>query len=205
MRRRWIWLLLIAALGLGVWLLPRFVPLPITVAEGYEQYGTPMNHPVSEVKKDDRPAFRIDPKKPWVIEFGRGSGWHGLDTAKLDQDGRLILYRLREDRWETAAAQLPPGTVAEVLEAVKANRLLELDRAYHAAVCDGTQWVLSVRQGDREKALYFNNHFPDPIVGFAERFDAVVAGSVGPALRWRAVPSAWARDHERELWQSINR
>ena len=104
---------------------------------------------------------------------------------------------------ETVAATFPPDAVAQVLATVEANGLLGLDKAYHADVCDGTQWVLWARQGDREKAVYLDNHFPDPIVRFAERFDAVVSAFVGPGLQWRAVPSAWIRDHERDLWDSI--
>lgn len=38
MRRRWLWLVL-GALGVGAWLLPKYVPLPFTVAEGYEPFG----------------------------------------------------------------------------------------------------------------------------------------------------------------------
>ena len=212
-RRRWPLLVLFGALAVGVWLAPMFVPLPITVSEGYKPFRSPTSHPTSTVEKDDRPAFRLDPSTAWQFEFGRGSGWHGLDTVKLDQNGRLVLHRLKRERqgevivlsWETATAQLPSDAVAKVFEAVGTNRLLVLDKAYHADVCDGTQWVLWVRQGDREKAVYFDNHFPDPIVRFAERLDEVVSASVGPGLRWRAVPPFWSRDHERELWESIKR
>jgi len=80
-----------------------------------------------------------------------------------------------------------------------------MDKAYHADIYDGTQWVLWIRQGDREKVVYCSNHFPDPIVRFAAWLDANVARSVGPSLKWRAVPALRSRDHERELWQSIER
>jgi hypothetical protein len=180
---------------------------------GYEPADPPMSHPASEVVKDNRPAFRIDPGKPWRLEFGRGSGWHGLDTIKLDNDGRLVLHRLKPERqgdtiahsWETASLELPADAVAKVLEAVEAHRLLELNKAYHAAVADGTQWVLWVRQGEREKSVYFNNHFPDPIVRFAGRLDKILSASAGPKLRWRPVPHADSRNHARELWDSIKR
>ncbi|MDA0814027.1 MAG: hypothetical protein O3C21_16755 [Verrucomicrobia bacterium] len=36
--------------------------------------------------------------------------------------------------------------------------------AYHADVADGNQWVLAVTQGERQKAIYFNNHFPKSIL-----------------------------------------
>ncbi len=212
-RWRWPWLVLIGALAIGAWLAPKFVPLPVTVSEGYEPFGSPMSHPVAKVVKDDRAPFRLDSGEPWRIEFGRGSGWHGLDTIQLDQSGRAVFHRLKYERagdvtvlsWETATAPFPPDAVAKVLDAVRTARLVELDKAYHADVCDGTQWVLWARQGDREKVVYFDNHFPEPIVRFAEQLDAIVSGSIGPGLKWRAVPSAWSRDHERELWESIRR
>jgi hypothetical protein len=186
---------------------------PLEERTGYDPYGPPISHPVSKVVKDSRPAFCIDPDRPWRLEFGRGGGWHGFDTAKLDQTGRLILHRLKSESrgntitisWETATAELPAEAVAKVLKAVEENHLLELDKAYHAAVEDGTQWILWIRQGGREKSVYFDNHFPDSIVRFARRLDEILARSAGPNLRWRAVPAAEERKHERELWESINR
>jgi hypothetical protein len=165
------------------------------------------------VVKDDRPAFHLDPDRSWRIEFGRGSGWHGLDTIRLEQTGQAAFYRLKQERqgeemvpsWETATARLSPEAITKVLEAVEVNRLPGLDKEYHAAVVDGTQWVLWVRQDEREKTVYFNNHFPDSILRFAEQFDAIVSESVGPKLKWRAVPVAWSRGHERELWASLRR
>jgi len=138
-----------------------------SISTGYDRLDPPRDHPLSKVVKDDRPPFRLDPVKPWRIEFGRGSGYHGLDTVKLDQGGHLVLHRLGSRGWETAAVDLQADVVAQVLEAVEANRLLELDKAYHADLKDGTQWVLWVRQGEQEKAVYFDNHFPDQIVCIA--------------------------------------
>jgi hypothetical protein len=172
---------------------------------GYESAEDPNCYPASNVVKDDQSAFHIDPRQPWRIEFGRGSGWHGLDTVKLDQTGHAVLHRLKGgDSWETATLDLPADTVTKVLEAVEANHLLELDKAYHAAVADGTQWVLCIQQQDRRKVVYFNNHFPDQIVRFARKFDEVLSASAGANLRWRAVPSWESRKHEQALWDSIN-
>ena len=107
--------------------------------------------------------------------------------------------------WQTATAPLPPDATAKVLDAVDADGLLSLATAYHANVADGTQWVLRVRQGARQKAAYFNNHFPDGIVRFADRLDTIVAESVGQDLRWWGVPVARERQHEQELWESSSR
>ena len=97
--------------------------------------------------------------------------------------------------------QLSEESLAKVLQAVEDNQLLGLHKAYHANVEDGTQWVLWIKQGENEKAIYFNNHFPKAIVGFATDLDAVLSASGSGNLTWYPA----ARDHEKELWDSINR
>src|SRR5256885_12477044 len=111
------------------------------------------------VEKDDRPSFRIDPARPFRVEFGRGSGWHGLDTIKFELGGVVVLHRMKEAEkgyaFETATLRLPPDAVADVLKAIDTNDLLGLHKAYHADMHDGTQWVLWIKQGEREKSVYF--------------------------------------------------
>jgi len=170
-------------------------------------------YPVSEVEKDTQPPFRIDPTKPFRIEFGRGSGMHGLATVKVSQDGTALLHRRRSglpgedwgDTWEWASLRLSQDAMAKLLEAVDAERLMDLERAYHAAVMDGTQWVLWIKQGEREKSVYFNNHFPRPIIRFAERLDALLLESPPDELTWTAVPASESMLHHRDLWMSIRR
>jgi hypothetical protein len=162
------------------------------------------------VEKDDRPTFHIDPAQPFRLELGRGSGWHGLDTIRLSQDGSAVLHRLKqgpkEDVWETATLRLEPGALAEVLKAVEANDLTGLHRAYHEpGVHDGTQWVLWIEQGGREKSVYFNNRLPRPIIRFAEQLDDILARSGVDRVTWQPVPPSESRRHERELWDSIKR
>lgn len=210
-RPRWalVGLLVVVLLVAGLWVFA----FTRTVSEGYEPHGRPMNFPASKVEKEDQPMFHFDPNQPWHIEFGRGSGWHGLDTLKLTRDGELILFRQHwehyEDHitshWETTSARLLAEAAAKVAEAVEANQLLGLEKAYHADVYDGTQWVLRVRQGSSEKAVYFDNHFPEAILRFAERLDEIITNSVGPTLRWREVPYWSSGDHQRGLWESIRR
>src|SRR5262249_50895911 len=134
------------------------------------------------IEKDDRQAFAIDHTQPFWLEFGRGSGWHGLDTIKIDQTGRVILHRMKSERqenvnvlsWEVGTLQLSPEGLAEVLKAVESNNLMSLHKAYHEDIADGTQWVLWIRQGGWEKSVYFNNSFPRAITAFAEQLDAIL-------------------------------
>lgn len=96
--------------------------------------------------------------------------------------------------------------MAAVLHAAESNHLTGLARSYTAVnVRDGTQWVLVIRQGDREKAVYFDNHFPEPVRRFGRRLDEVIGETVGPGPRWRRVPPWSAGDHDRELWDAIRR
>jgi hypothetical protein len=192
----------------AAWLFRDLLALPDNGPTGYRPFGLPCdycNHPLSRVVKDDRPPLRIDPERPWRIEFGRGSGWHGLETVKLDQDGWVVLHREKSGQWATTTLQLSADAVTGILEAVGANRLVELDRLYHADVFDGTQWVLCIRQGDREKTVYFDNHFPEPILRFATRLDEILVASADPNLRWRRVWGIDYRKHDRDLWDSIRR
>jgi hypothetical protein len=165
------------------------------------------------VEMDDRPAFTIDLTQPFWLEFGRGSGWHGLDTVKIDQTGRVVLHRMKSDRqenvnvlsWEVATLQLPPEALTEVLKAVDSNNLMDLHKAYHKDIADGTQWVLWIRQGEREKSVYFNNNFPRAIAAFAEQMDAILSRAGLDKVVWQPVPARESRQHERELWESIKR
>jgi hypothetical protein len=165
------------------------------------------------VERNDRPTFSVDRTQPFRLEFGRGSGWNGLDTVKLDETGRVVLHRLDSEAragatvpaWQVASMQLSADAVDEVLGSVQANDLMRLHRAYHEDVLDGTQWLLWVRQGDREKAVYFDNNFPWAIKQFAEDLDAILARAGSDTVTWQRVPDRMARKHERELWDSIKR
>jgi hypothetical protein len=163
------------------------------------------------VEKDDRPAFAIDPEQAFRLEFGRGSGMRGLETVRITQDGRVALYRHQRSQpqqggWESASLQLASGALAEVLKAVEANGLMALGRAYHDPdVADGTQWVFWVKQGEREKSVYFNNNFPRPITRFAEQLDSILSEAGLDEVAWQTVPDREAGLHHRELWNSIKR
>lgn len=163
--------------------------------------------------RDDSPTFTIDHTQPFWLEFGRGSGWHGLDTIKTDQTGRAVLHRMKSERkedgtflsWEVATLQFSPEALAEVMKAVESNGLMGLHKEYHENIHDGTQWVLWIKQGEQEKAVYFNNNFPRRIKAFAEQFDAILARAGLAEVAWQPVPERVSRQHERELWDSIKR
>jgi len=149
-----------------------------------------------------------DPAEGWRIQFGRGSGWHGLDTVKIASDGSVILHRLRETtteyQWEATSLTLPPDALAKVFASIEENHLLDMERKYQANIADGTQWIFWFRQEETTKSVYFNNKFPRAIEQFAEDLDRVLAENGLASAVWSSVPDR-VRQHERELWDSIKR
>jgi hypothetical protein len=97
---------------------------------------------------------------------------------------------------------LPPEALAKVLAAVESNCLTHLHRSYaDTNIADGTQWVLWIKQGDREKSVYFDNYFPRAIKRFAKQLDEILWPHSQVAT-WQAA------DFNRvgqELWDSIKR
>lgn len=209
MKRRWrTWL------GLGVLILvtgilgPWLFQLAMGWIHGVDSYAidSPPNYPLASVEKDNRPPFRLIPVEAYRIEFVRGSGWHGLDTIKVNQDGTVVLHRLAGSDCYTATIHLSEQSVAQILQAIEDNHLLGMDRAYHANVADGTQWVFWIRQGDNERSIYFNNHFPQEILRFAKSLDEALCESGLGKVAWHPVaPWRGNREHEKELWESITR
>jgi hypothetical protein len=163
------------------------------------------------VEIDHRPPFRIDHSMPFVIELGRGGGWRGLDTVKLDENGNVVLHRWSSERkaeavyrhWETATLRLTDETVKKMLQAIEANSLMSLHAAYHANVHDGTQWVFWANQGSNEKSVYCNNYFPNEMTQFAGRLDQILSDAGLDFVQWTAVPDGEGRRHERDLWKSM--
>ena len=176
---------------------------PKTIA--FSEFREVDSFPLSRFEKDVRPPFKLELKKPFQIEFGRGSGWHGLETIKLGNDGRVEVYRRdpdHRDSWVRADLTTSQNSLAEVVKAVDDCHLLSLHKGYHANVADGTQWVLWFKQGQNEKSIYFNNHFPAEIQSFAKLLDAVLSREGLDKATWQ---NSAGRQHEKELWESIKR
>jgi hypothetical protein len=149
---------------------------------------------------DPAGSLPFDIAQPFKIDFGRGSGMHGLDTIAIAQDGQTSLCRsLPDGSWEHSSLRLSPERIRAVARAVARHNLPRLARAYHANVADGTQWVLWIRQGQRQKATYFDNNFPTSIRGFSSELDRILQSAGYNTLHWQ--PSKTRAD--KELWNSI--
>jgi hypothetical protein len=154
------------------------------------------------VEPDTRPAFVLDPAKPFVIEFGRGSGLHGLDIIKVDQTGAVELSRVTGGQnVESASLRLSSADVRALVQLVNTNQLTSMGRTYSdPGVADGTQWVLWIEQAPSQKAVYFNNSFPSQITAYANGLDALLQKAGLNAAKWTPVPKQQGIDQQNALW-----
>jgi len=153
------------------------------------------------VKPDTRPSFLLDPAKPFVLELGRGSGLQGLDIIKVDQSGTLSMSRTtRSADTESTSLTLTRNDIAALADLVNTNQLTTMGQAYSdPSIADGTQWILWIQQGASEKAIYFNNSFPDQITTFASNLDALLQAAGSTAAKWTPLPKQQAADQQKAL------
>lgn len=171
----------------------------------------PESLPLVKTVEDHRPSLSIDPAKPFTIEFGRGSGWAGLNTVNINENGTVVLYRLQVEQrreirylfWETGTMQLLPEDITAILESLHTFHLLTMYKEYHADIHDGTQWVLWITQEQHEKSIYCDNHFPENILAFSDFLDELLTTRGLTDVTWTRVPEHESRNHEKELWESI--
>ncbi len=134
----------------------------------------------------------IQPDETFELQFGRGSGWHGLDVLRITSDGKAV-YEYQTDLgiWERKRFALDAEVLADLRGAIGTLNPWEMDREYHANVCDGMQRVLLIRVEGKSKLIYFNSQFPDGIkkfAGFVDRnilqpFAGPVEAEIAPARR----------------------
>jgi len=137
----------------------------------------------------------------------------GFDTVKFDQSGRVVLHRIKYERLsdsiesiqrycETATLQLSTAAIANIIEALASNRVTALHREYHSDVRDGTQWVFWVKQGNLEKAIFFDNNFPEPITRFAAQLDATLSNAGLGEVAWERLPTG---DYDEDVRARVRR
>lgn len=151
-------------------------------------------------------GFQLDPAQPFRLDFGRGSGLDGLETISIGEGGQVRFHRFtNERRWERASRSLTLEELQSVGLAVRRHGVDMLARRYQPTprVYDGTQWILWLRQGGREKATYCDNVFPEAIRDFAADLEKLLGAGHDARLRWEAVEAEEVREHEAALWHSL--
>ena len=138
--------------------------------------------PAIEIEPDDGPPLRLDPTRPFVLTFGRGSGWVGMNTVIIHADGQVNLHRFMEKNHhgirsfveETGSLMFHHEDIRALCDYLNQSPLLGMHKAYHAAWYDGMQWGFQIQQGEQTKSIYFNNHFPQEIREFSEMVDQLL-------------------------------
>jgi hypothetical protein len=163
-----------------------------------------IRRPLYTSAPDSSPSFTLDPAQPFHLEFGRGSGWHGLEMFILDQSGRATISRLNEPslkiEYVETEISLPQTLINQIITAINTEKITSLDRSYSMAVADGTQWAFLLTQGSHKKIIYFDNNFPAPINNFATTLDQLLAPSLQSA-QWSPLTN---RDLEKPLWSAVD-
>ena len=160
--------------------------------------------PLAEMKPAKTAPFKMDASHPFHIELGRGSGWLGLDTVAISQDGKTTLFRhTRPTGWETTTLVLEPASIRRVVRAIEVNKISAMGSSYSANAFDGTQWIIWITQGTNSKSVYFDNHFPHAIRRVARTIDAELKRAGLPHAKWVPVVPPQSRQHERKLWETL--
>jgi len=152
---------------------------------------------------DVNPPFAVDPRQPFHLEFGRGSGWHGLRVFILDESGLARVSRGPLDAagtWQQTQLQLPSKLVDEVVADINSEKLTHLARTYtDVGVEDGTQWVFLLVQGSHRKVIYFDNNFPEAIKRFSSEVDGVLDRAGIAGADWKPAE----RSLDKNLWDAV--
>jgi hypothetical protein len=149
------------------------------------------------------PDMRPDEK--FEFQFGRGSGWHGLDVVRITSDGSASYeYQSESDVWRRKVFEIDADVLEALREKINSVNVMDMQRSYsNPSIADGTQWCLLVRIDGRTKSVYFNNKFPDEIRNLAAFVDETILEPFADPVDAVTVPSWHHRKHETPLWTSI--
>lgn len=167
-----------------------------------------MSHPLHKIKPEKREKIKFDYDTPYKLEFGRGSGWHGLNTIAIDEKGEITLHRQQKKKhtnyyWETATLTGNKEIIKQIAQHIQDLHLVEMERAYYADIHDGTQWIFWLIQNGQEKSIYFDNHFPGAIQDFAIAIDNILKSAGLESAKWTPVPIDKKLQHQKPIWNSI--
>jgi hypothetical protein len=189
--RHWPWSLIVGLLSLTV----SCVLLSVVAPSAWRIFNPPPPPPLTQSvvsQKDNQPRWQINPAQPYEISLWTGPclGNRGSKFT-VTQNGSVVLY-CPPTQWDppnqrTGAytVTLPAEAQTKVLQTVGSNQLMELDQSYSREwVMDGDRWVLSIKQGNREKKVTSYNHVPKSIVQFVAQLDELLVAA-DPKAPWR--------------------
>jgi hypothetical protein len=171
------------------------------------------SYPLYSIDMDPQREMPFDPAQPYHLKFGRGNRTDGLDTIEIDEEGRVVLYRLKEEKdggqtdhsWETVSLSIDAETTRRIAELIRDCGLPGMNLAYDAKVDKGSRWVFRLTQGDHQKRIDFNNYFSEAIQDFAVALDRELKQAGVEHVEWSSVSPEQAREHDKDLRESDDR
>jgi hypothetical protein len=146
----------------------------------------------------------IGPDQEFELQFGRGSGWHGLDLLRVASDGRATYeYQPQWGTWIRKTFVVDIERMRELRAAVNDLNVWGMQRAYSRGVADGTQWIVLIRVEGKSKSVYFDNKFPVRIKRFADYVDNAILKPLADPVEPIIVPTRLHGQHTKEIWASI--
>jgi hypothetical protein len=112
----------------------------------------------------------------FALVLAQGSGWHGFNVLRVSAAGRcefryfFTSKQVSTDRgevyitqvWRKAGFQLSDQEQQRLRNALKAADVFGLKDEYiDERIADGTQWIVRLRAGGRQKRVYLSNRFPE--------------------------------------------
>ncbi|MSU78602.1 MAG: hypothetical protein EXS16_10980 [Gemmataceae bacterium] len=151
---------------------------------------------------------QLDPMQPdevFELQFGRGSGWLGLDVLRIVSKSEASYeYRVDGGDWHRKKFKLNDAEMASLRNAITQMNVWAMERAYSRPErADGTQWVLLVRENGKSRSVYFDNNFPEAIRNFAEFVDQKIIVPYADTLNPTVVPERHHLKHQKAIWESI--
>lgn len=146
---------------------------------------------------------KFDITKSFYLQFGRGSGWQGLDTIEIKETGDVTMFRMKNELkdktiyyfWEKSTFSLNSLSIKNIALKIESLDLISMKSNYRADIMDGTQWILWIKQGEQKKSIYFDNSFPNPIKDFAIFIDNELKKAGVDKVEWVRVPKNEGRNH----------
>jgi hypothetical protein len=112
-------------------------------------------------------------------------------------------YQTEQGGWERKTFFVDKQAMEALIGKINSLKIMELDRAYHGNVADGTQWCLLIKSNGKAKSVYCDNRFPERIEQIAKFVHETVIEPFGGKADAGAVPPWDHRKHEKEIWESI--
>ena len=146
----------------------------------------------------------LPPDSKFEFQFGRGSGWHGLDLLRITSNGQAEYeFQTTAGEWRRKTFLVPEKQIVDLREAINDLGILDLRKSYHGDVADGTQWCLLIKEEGKARSFYFDNSFPAPIQKLADFVDRTILEPFADPIEGKLVPARHHREHEKEIWASV--